>query len=77
MYKTLNKSINTDKNKIQVNLSKIASTDSKKDFENTPKDNANKIEENIKINDIVQHILYLNEENKKRQGRNTDTRPNA
>ena len=77
MYKTLNKSINTDQNKIQVNLSKIASTDSKKGFENTPKDNANKIEENIKINDIVQHILYLNEENKKGQGRSTNTRPNA
>ena len=70
MYKTLNKSINTDKNKIQVNLSKIESTDSKKDFENTAKDNVNKIKENIKINDIVQHILYLNEENKKGQGRN-------
>ena len=34
-----------------------------KDTQNTPKDNANEIEENKKIIDIVEHILYFNEEN--------------
>ena len=35
----------------------------KKDTENTPKDNTNKIEENNRIIDIVEHILYSNEKN--------------
>ena len=57
MYKNLNKSINTDKNKIEVNLIKNALTNLKKDTENTPKENANKIKEINKIIDIVEHIL--------------------
>ena len=68
MYKNLNESINTDRNKIQVNLIKNVLTDLKRDTENTPKDNTNKIEENNKIIDVVEHILHLNEENQKGQG---------
>ena len=68
LYKTLNEPINTDRNKILVNLIKSALTDLKKDVGNTLKDNANKIEENNKIIDIIEYILYLNEENQKGQG---------
>ena len=63
MYKSLNESINTARNKIEVNLIKSILTDLKKDTENMPKDNANKTEENTKIIDIVERILYFNEEN--------------
>ena len=68
MYKNLNESINTDRNRIQVNLIKNVLSDLKRDTENTPKDNTNKIEENNEIIDVVEHILHLNEENKKGQG---------
>ena len=67
MYKNLNDSINTERNKIQTESIKNAFTDFKKDTENTPKDNANKIEEK-KIIDIVEHILYFNEENQQGSG---------
>ena len=67
MYKNLNESINTYKDKFQINLIKSALTDLKKDVENTPKDYVNKIEEDSKIIDIVEHILYFNEENQKGQ----------
>ena len=67
MYKNLNESITTDKNKLRVKLLKIALINLKKDVENTPKYNPNKIEENNKIIDIVEHILHFNEENKKEQ----------
>ena len=63
MYKNLNKSINIEKNKIQTELINNALINLKKDTENTPKDNTNKIEENNRIIDIVEHILYFNEEN--------------
>ena len=63
MYKNLNKSINIEKNKIQTELINNALINLKKDTENTPKDNTNKIEENNRIIDIVEHILYSNEEN--------------
>ena len=65
MYKYLNKSINTERNKIQTKPIKNALTDLKKDVENKPKDNANKIEVNNKIIDIVEHIFYFNEGNQK------------
>ena len=68
MYKNLNKSINTERNKIQTKLIKNALIDLKRDVENMPKDNANKIEENNKIIDIIEHILYFNEESQKGQG---------
>ena len=67
MYKNLNESINTEINKIQTELIKDALTNFKKDTENMSKDNANKIEENNKVIDIVEHILYFNEENQKGQ----------
>ena len=63
MYKNLNKSINIEKNKIQTELINNALINLKKDTEFTPKDNTNKIEENNRIIDIVEHILYSNEEN--------------
>ena len=68
VYKNLNELINTDANKVQANSIKSALTDFKKDTENRPKDIANKIEENSKIIDIVEHILYFNEKNQKGQG---------
>ena len=68
MYKNLNDSINTERNKIQTESIKNAFTNFKKDTENTPKDNANKTEENKKIIDIVEHILYFNEENQQGSG---------
>ena len=68
MYKNLNDSINTERNKIQTESIKNAFTNFKKDTGNTPKDNANKIEENKKIIDIVEHILYFNEENQQGSG---------
>ena len=68
MYKNLNELINTDANKAQANSIKSALTDLKKDTENRLKDNANKIEENNKIIDIVEHNLYFNEKNQKVQG---------
>ena len=67
MYKNLNESINTYKDKFQINLIKSALTDFKKDVENTPKDYVNKIEQDSKIIDIVEHILYFNEKNQKGQ----------
>ena len=63
MYKNLNKSIKIEKNKIQTELINNALINLKKDTENTPKDNTNKIEENNRIIDILEHILYSNEEN--------------
>ena len=68
MYKNLIESINSKRNKIQTESIKNALTDFKKDNKNTPKDNANKIEENKKIIDIVEHILYFNEENQQGSG---------
>ena len=65
MYKYLNKSINTERNKIQTKPIKNALTDLKKDVENKPKDNVNKIEVNNKIIDIAEHIFYFNEGNQK------------
>ena len=65
MYKYLNKSINTERNKIQIKPIKNALTDLKKDVENKPKDNVNKIEVNNKIIDIVEHIFCFNEGNQK------------
>ena len=68
LCETLNESINTQRNKIQTKLVKIALTNFREDIENMPNYNANKIEENNKTIDIVEHILYFNEENKKGEG---------
>ena len=48
LHKNLNESINTERNKIQTESINNALTNLKKDTENTPKSNANKIEEIIK-----------------------------
>ena len=48
LHKNLNESINTERNKIQTESINNAVTNLKKDTENTPKSNANKIEEIIK-----------------------------
>ena len=68
MYKVLNETKITGTNKIQVYLIKSALTDLKKDTENTPKYDVNKIEENNKVIDIVEHILYFNDQDKDQQG---------
>ena len=71
MYKNLIESINIKRNKIQTESIKNTLTNLKKDTpKNTPKDNANEIEENKKITDIVEHILYFNEENQQGSGLN-------
>ena len=68
MYKNLNKLVNTERNKTQTKSIKNALIDLDKDVGNTPKCNANKNEKNNKRIDIVEHILYFNEENQKGQG---------
>ena len=73
MYKYLKRQ-QTQK-EIQTESIKNTLTNLRKDAENAPKDNANKIKENNKIIDIVEHILCLNEENQ--QGSNLNTRSNA
>ena len=68
MYKVLNETNNTERNKTQVDLIKSALTDLKKDTENTSKGDVNKIEENDKVMDIVEHIIYFNDQDKDQQG---------
>ena len=57
MYKKLNESINTKRNEIQTELIKNSLTNLKKDTNKTPKDF-----------NIIEHILYLNEENQQGSG---------
>ena len=68
MYKVLNETKNTERNKTQVDLIKSALTDLKKDTENTSKGDVNKIEENDKVMDILEHIIYFNDQDKDQQG---------
>ena len=68
MYKVLNETKNKQRNKTQVDLIKSALTDLKKDTENTSKGDVNKIEENDKVMDIVEHIIYFNDQDKDQQG---------
>ena len=68
MYKVLNETKNKERNKTQVDLIKSALTDLKKDTENTSKGDVNKIEENDKVMDIVEHIIYFNNQDKDQQG---------
>ena len=56
MYKNMNNLINTERNKTQTKSIKNALTDLKRGTENTPKDNANKIEENNKRIDIAENL---------------------
>ena len=64
----MNETNNTERNKTQVDLIKSALTDLKKDTENTSKGDVNKIEENDKVMDIVEHIIYFNDQDKDQQG---------
>ena len=68
MYNTLSDTKNTEKHNIQVNLIKSGLIDLQKDIENTSKDDVNKIEEMNKIADIVELILYFNNDDKSGQG---------
>ena len=68
MYKVLNETKNKERNKTQVDLIKSALTDLKKDTENTSKGDVNKIEENDKVMDILEHIIYFNDQDKDQQG---------
>ena len=60
MYNVLSDTKNTAKHNIQVNLIKSGLTDLKEDITNESKDDVNKIEEMSKIADIVELILYFN-----------------
>ena len=60
MYKKLSKTENTEINKTRADLIKKVLTKLKRIIENTPKDDAAKIEENEKIIDVVERILELN-----------------
>ena len=64
----MNETKNTERNKTQVDLIKSALTDLKKDTENTSKGDVNKIEENDKVMDIVEHIIYFNDQDKDQEG---------
>ena len=68
MYNTLSDTKNTERHNIQVNLIKSSLTDSKKETENVSKDDVNKIEEMNKIVDIVELILYVNNDDQQGQG---------
>ena len=59
---------NTEEHNIQVNLIKNALIDLKKDTGNESKDDVNKIEEMNKIADIVELILYFNNDDEQRKG---------
>ena len=65
MYKNLNESINTKRHKIQTKSIKNALTHLKKDSESAPKVDINKIEQNNKIIDTVELILYFNGKDQK------------
>ena len=58
VYNTLSDTKNTERHNIQVSLIKSSLIDLKKDIENTSKDDVDKIEEMNKIADIVELILY-------------------
>ena len=68
MYNTLSDTKNTERHNIQVNLIKSSLINLKEEIENTSKDDVNKIEEMNKIVNIVELILYFNEENQQGQG---------
>ena len=68
MHNTLGHTKNTEKHNIQVNLIKSDLIDLKKEIESESKDDVNRIEEMNKIADIVELILYFNEQNQEGQG---------
>ena len=67
MFKGLNKA-DTENNKVKVDFIKDYMINLKKDIENASKDDVDKIEKMNKIADIVERILYLNNENQEGSG---------
>ena len=66
------------KNEDQVYLIKEMLNGMKKTMEKVPDDRKSMIEENKKIINIVEHILYFNQLEQKGEGlKNTNTKPNA
>ena len=68
MYKKLSETGNAEINKTRVHLIKKVLTKFKKIIENTPKDDAAKVEENEKIIDITERILDINNKIQSGQG---------
>ena len=67
MFKGLNKA-DTENNKVKVGFIKDYMINLKKDIENASKDDVDKIEKMNKIADIVERILYFNNENQEGSG---------
>ena len=68
MYSALSDTKNIEKHNIQVNLIESGLFGLKKDIENASKDDVSKIEEMNKIVDIVELILYFNNDDQQGQG---------
>ena len=68
MYNTLSDTKNTEKHNTLVNLINSGFIDLKKDIRNASEDDLNKIEQMNKIADIVELILYFNNEDQQGQG---------
>ena len=67
MYKQLNEE-DTENNQVKVDFIKDDMTDLKEDIENASKDDVDKIEKMNKIPDIVELILYFNNEDQEGSG---------
>ena len=67
MYKQLNEE-DTENNQVKVDFIKDDMTDLKEDIENASKDDVDKIEKMNKIADVVEHVLYLNNEDQEGSG---------
>ena len=61
MYKKLREA-DTENNKVKTDFIKDDVVNLKKDIENVPKDDVDKIKEMNKIADIVELIIYFNED---------------
>ena len=70
MYRILNEA-DTGNNIVKVNFIKVYFTDSKKDIENVPKYDVDKIEKMNKRADIVEIILFFNNEDQHGKGLKT------
>ena len=67
MYKNLNKTINSEENKVQVNAIKDKLANLMEEFENRPTTNAKKIENTNNMVKIVERILEFNQPNQSGQ----------
>ena len=70
MYRKLNEA-DTENNIVKVNFIKVYFTDSKNYIENAPKYDVDKIEKMNKIVDIVETILFFNNEDQQGKGLKT------